>query len=158
MRLNSEVIYSNEFIYKLRHQNLWSYEYTLKVIVEYTKFIYLGLKQEVSPSYEIDQVWHLHILYTKDYHNMCKSLDIDYFHHNPTDKKTSNTKDNYKETLNLYYKTFKVKPPNDIWTDWKPTNYASIDLKQHWVVPINDWKMLTKILFHFFKNKMYEFI
>lgn len=158
MKLNSEVIYSDEFITKLQKQNLWSYKYTFRVINEYVKFIHLGLKQEVSPSYEIDQVWHMHILYTKDYHNMCKSLGIDYFHHNPIDKKIPNSKDNYSETLELYKSTFQTNPPLDIWTKWKPTNYVFIDLKQHWVTPVNDWKALLKILFKFINSEFIKLI
>lgn len=155
--INTTVISSSEFIHKLKNQNLWTLSYTTQVIEEYKKFIYLGLFTEVSPSYEIDQVWHLHILYTKDYHNMCKKLNINFFHHNPTDKTniTLPVKDNYKNTINLYHSLFNKQPPSNIWTKWKYMNNIHLDLNRHWVVPVNDWKALVNILIKYIKTQIY---
>lgn len=148
---HSDIIIDNgseRFIERMMKENLWSKDYTIRVIEEYKKFVYLATIQEVSPSYEIDQVWHTHIIFTKDYKKMCQeTLGIE-LHHNPIDTKSvrTNGKDQYQETKRLYQKVFGYTPPADIWTIWKKTNNAFIDLETHWVVPIGDWKALFKLL------------
>ena len=50
--------------------NNWSIDYTKKVFVEYSRFLYLRNKNEkLSPSNPIDKFWHTHILDTKSYQN-----------------------------------------------------------------------------------------
>lgn len=139
---------SDRFIERLMKENLWSRNYTLRVIEEYKKFVYLGTIQDVAPSYEVDQVWHTHLLFTKDYKKMCKEVLGVEFHHNPIEKKSVRTtgKDQYQETKQLYKKIFGYEPPPDIWTSWKKTSYSYIDLESHWVVPVGDWKALFKLL------------
>jgi len=47
----------------------WSEIYTIRVIQEYKKFVFLAMvaNHVVSPSVPIDRVWHLHLLYTISY-------------------------------------------------------------------------------------------
>ncbi len=54
---------------RLARENDWSLEFTAQAIIEYKKFCYLAMTapHEVTPSDEVDQVWHLHLLYTRDY-------------------------------------------------------------------------------------------
>ena len=54
------------FTMRLEIENNWDIEYTLRVIEEYKKFMFLSCtaKHRVCPSDEVDQVWHLHLLYT----------------------------------------------------------------------------------------------
>lgn len=139
---------SNNFIQRIMKENRWSLEYTLRVIDEYKKFIYLGLISPVEPSYEIDQVWHTHILYTKDYMKMCKMLNIDYFHHNPKSKKDKYNKnfDGYQLTKELYLQMYEILPPKDIWTNWKPSNYIYIDTKTHHIIKKDNIYHTLKIL------------
>jgi hypothetical protein len=139
---------SDRFIERLMKENLWAKEYTLRVIEEYKKFVYLATLQEVAPSYEVDQVWHTHLLFTKDYKKMCKETLGVELHHNPIEKTAVRTtgKDQYQETKRLYQKVFGYEPPADIWTTWKKTSYTYIDLESHWVVPVGDWKALFKLL------------
>lgn len=139
---------SDRFTERLMKENLWSKEFTLRVIEEYKKFVYLSRIQPVAPSYEIDQVWHTHLLFTKDYKKMCDEVLGVLLHHNPIEKKEVRTtgKDQYQETKRLYKEIFNATPPADIWTDWKKTNYSYIDLENHWVIPVGDWKSLLKLL------------
>ncbi|MFL2939116.1 MAG: glycine-rich domain-containing protein, partial [Opitutales bacterium] len=54
---------------RLAYENNWSPKFTLEAIEEYKRFMYLLCRCEhtVTPSRDVDQVWHLHLLYTKDY-------------------------------------------------------------------------------------------
>jgi len=139
---------SDRFIERMMKENMWSREYTLRVINEYKKFVYLATIQNVAPSYEVDQVWHTHLLFTKDYKKMCEEVLKTELHHNPTDKADVRTlgKNQYQETKQLYTKIFGYPPPSDIWTNWKDSQYTQIDLKTHWVIPVGDWRALFKLL------------
>jgi len=44
-----------------------------------------GLECELVPTKEIDEVWHNHILHTKQYHQDCNALFGRYLHHIPSD-------------------------------------------------------------------------
>lgn len=110
------------FSKRLAQENKWTYAFALESIEEYKKFIYLACisNHPVSPSYPIDQVWHLHLIYTKSYWiDFCKSVLEKEIHHKPS---TGNKEDKaelkalYKETLSLYQDEFKTRAPEHIWT------------------------------------------
>ncbi len=144
---------------RVMKENLWSENYTLRVVEEYKKFIYLTTQMNAAPSFEIDQVWHAHMLFSKDYEKMEKIIDKRIYHQ-PNTEETVNTsgKDDYLETKLAYMEKFNRHPPIDIWTTWKKSNYVHLDLTTHWVTPEGDWKALVKILFKYLKSKIYEFI
>lgn len=77
------------FTLRLANENLWTRDFTHKAIEEYKRFMYLATISEtmVSPSHIIDQVWHLHLIYTKSYDNFCDILGKKIQHvpatHNP---------------------------------------------------------------------------
>lgn len=138
-----------DLLQRLMKENLWDREYTERVMTEYGKFIYLTLQAPVAPSFEVDQVWHAHMLYSKDYLGMCRRLGKEYIHHNPVIKFNKNIgekKDEYQDTLTLYKKYF-GEPPRDIWTQFEPSHHAYIDLNKHWVMPAGDLRALLKVLF-----------
>ena len=73
-----------------------------------------------SPSPEVDEVWHAHILHTLLYTNQCHELFGRFMHHNPTtilDTGSKNNKeaDNYCQTLAHYKTAFGRDPPSHIW-------------------------------------------
>ncbi|MUV03051.1 hypothetical protein GN157_04950 [Flavobacterium rakeshii] len=75
------------FSARLARENGWTKEYTNSVIEEYRKFIFLCCvsKSSATPSDPVNQVWHLHLTYTKSYWiNFCKSTLQREIHHNPT--------------------------------------------------------------------------
>lgn len=54
--------------------------------VEYKRFLSLGLTAEKGTfpiSEAVDQMWHTHILFTRDYHKLSQALGRDYIHHYP---------------------------------------------------------------------------
>lgn len=131
---------------RVMKENLWTKEYTMRVIEEYKKFLKLTLTYEVAPSYEIDQVWHTHILYTRDYRITCKNLGMDYIDHNPVVKGGWVKADPYPNTKKVYEKVYGKEPPKDIWTDWKKSHYSYIDLTQYHAVQKGDIKTMLKVL------------
>lgn len=75
------------FTARLARENHWSYDYCEAIIEEYLKFCVLSLYVDhpVTPSDEVDQVWHLHLQYTEHYIEVfCKELLGTTFYHGPT--------------------------------------------------------------------------
>lgn len=106
---------------KLASQNNWTPAYTQRVIEEYRRFIFLCCisPKGASPSYDVDQAWHLHLTYTQNYwKDFCRDTLGKEIHHHPskggTDEDHHHT-DWYNETLALYRDTFHENPPPDIW-------------------------------------------
>lgn len=129
---------------RLARENSWSPEYTARVIEEYKRFIYLCAEagHPVTPSDEVDQVWHLHLCYTRSYwHDLCRDILEKPIHHGPTAggkderKKYNNW---YEETIRSYQEHFASTPPEDIWPKAKkrfgPSEFCRIDKSRNWVI------------------------
>ena len=87
---------------------------------EYRRFIYLASisPNEVTPSEQIDRVWHLHLSYTRDYwEKFCPLVLERELHHDPCESPESmpRYKAQYEATLNLYKREFKQAPPYQEW-------------------------------------------
>lgn len=107
---------------RLAYENNWSRKFTLEVIEEYKRFVYLLCRCEhpVTPSRDVDQVWHLHLLYTKDYWSEFAPKLSKIPHHNPTKGgKDEEEKfiEYYENTLSSYRKIFQEDAPSRIWPD-----------------------------------------
>src|SRR5262245_60127571 len=75
------------FSARLAKENEWPKHFTHRAIEEYKKFVFLAVAAEhpVSPSDTVDQVWHLHLTYTKNYwKDFCKETLGQPLHHSPT--------------------------------------------------------------------------
>lgn len=132
------------FINKLMENNLWDEEFAERVIMEYKKFMYLiCTKTEAAPCYLVDQVWHQHILYTKDYADFCQKFYGGFIHHNP-DRYKNASSGLYEQTLLNYQKTFDQYPPKDIWDYWG--KHVTVNIDNHYVIPTGDSKILIKLL------------
>ena len=132
---------------RLARENGWSLQYALRVIDEYKKFVYLSakLKRSLTPSDEVDQAWHLHMIYTESYQDFCKILGF-YFHHGPTKggkQESQRFHLQYADTLKEYEKEFGL-PPQDIWPEesvrFARTNFVRVDKEQNWVLNKNGFK------------------
>lgn len=91
---------------------------------EYRRFVYLAMiaPEEVTPSEQIDAVWHLHLTYTRDYwEHFCANVLHHDFHHDPCDGPESmpRYRDQYAKTLVLYEKEFGELPPEKVWPTGK---------------------------------------
>jgi hypothetical protein len=64
----------------------WSLSETMEVVGNYRKFLQQHAnnpKAELVPTEQVDEVWHLHILDTKRYHQDCQTMFGHYLHHLP---------------------------------------------------------------------------
>lgn len=137
------------FSQRLARENNWTASFTERVILEYKKFLFLCAtsSRPVTPSDEVDQAWHLHLVYTKSYWNdLCKNILGKDIHHNPTQggqKESDKFTDYYEATLLLYQEKFGEAPPQDIWPP-TPQRFSDIDFvrankRTHWLIPKFRW-------------------
>jgi hypothetical protein len=135
---------SQTFTDRLARENGWSHEFAIRAIIEYKKFIFLICvsNQPLTPSDEVDQVWHLHLLYTHSYWDeFCDNIILKRIHHGPT-RGGNNEKQKftnwYLRTIELYKINFKQNPPVDIWPSdelrFKNINFQRINLERNWVI------------------------
>ena len=141
-----------EILERVRKQNLWTMEYTERVAEEYLRFMFLATKNYVVPSLEVDEIWHAHLLFSRDYSTFCKEFLQRTIHHGPstTLASISDDKEMYATTKRLYFMYFSETPPEDIWPSsnvrFRNVHFANIDLLTHWVFPAGDWKACAKVL------------
>ena len=87
-----------------------------RAIREYKKFMYLAYisPDRVVPSYYIDKVWHIHLIFTKHYWDeFCPNVLGKRIHHTPSeDTKDYKNVDSYdlNKTENLYEREFDLPP------------------------------------------------
>src|SRR5262245_58098130 len=65
------------FASRLARENGWTLAYVARVIEEYRRFMFLAVVagHPVTPSDQVDQAWHLHLLYTHSYWDgFCKDV------------------------------------------------------------------------------------
>jgi len=95
-----------------------------KWIVEYKKFLVMAYLSDsmISPSEQVDQVWHLHMTYTQHYRATCQTLLEKDFKHAPSPGGSSEGKrfeGIYQDTLDFYQEVFLVSAPEDVWESQK---------------------------------------
>lgn len=137
------------FTQRLARDNAWSLAYARRACDEYKKFIYLARKagHTVCPPDAIDQVWHLHLTYTRSYWGeLCGDVLDTPLHHGPT-KGGSQEQEKfyrlYEKTRQSYEQHFGT-PPEDIWppadvrfgTD---LHYVRINTQKNYVIPKPTW-------------------
>jgi hypothetical protein len=108
------------FAARLARENGWSAAKAARVIEEYKRFCFLAVTagHEVTPSDAVDQAWHLHLTYTRDYwERFCPEILGRPLHHGPTAGGAVEKQryfEQYAETLKSYEQVFGL-PPADIW-------------------------------------------
>lgn len=111
------------FAARLARENRWSLPFADRVIGEYRRFCYLAITcgHEVTPSDAVDQAWHLHLTYSRDYWGVfCPTVLGADLHHGPTKGGSVERGRFYRQyaaTLAAYEATFGEPPPADIWPD-----------------------------------------
>lgn len=134
------------FSQRLARDNGWSIRYAQRAIEEYKKFAFLAIAagHPVTPSDQIDQVWHLHLTYTRSYwEDFCSEVLQTSLHHEPT--KGGETEDQkfddwYSKTLESYEHFFSKEPPIDIWPApedrfGRDLQFVRVNTQQNWVLP-----------------------
>lgn len=130
---------------RLARENGWPGPYAARVAAEYKRFIFLMAEagHPVTPSEQVDQAWHLHMVYTRSYWtDLCERIVGRPLHHTPTEGGSSEERKFeqwYIRTLDTYRQFFGQEPPADIWPPVEvrfgtpPARWVSTG--DHWIVP-----------------------
>lgn len=116
---------------KLRQEQPWSKAFTHQAITEYKRFMFLCvvLPQGASPSKIVDEVWHLHLTYTKSYWiDFCRDTLGQDVHHIPSTggkEQQQKHQDWYADTLQWYAQYFGIQAPAQIWPSAVKVTYAA---------------------------------
>lgn len=109
------------FTARLARENAWPLHFAVRVVDEYRRFCFLAISagHPVTPSDEVDQAWHLHLLYSRDYWDVfCPNALGTKLHHGPTrggPREGQRFDHQYRDTLASYARIFGDPPPTDIW-------------------------------------------
>lgn len=145
-----------KFSDRLARENNWSIDYSKKAIEEYKKFIFLCCitTTGVTPSDQVDQVWHLHLTYTNSYWiDLCKNTLEKEIHHNPTKGGTSEAikfDSFYSKTKEDYKTIFKSEPPIEIWPNnenrFSEIHFKRININRNWIIKKPNFKQKSIII------------
>jgi hypothetical protein len=106
---------------RLARENGWTADHAARVMTEYRRFAYLAatMNHPVTPSDAVDQAWHLHLTYSRDYwERFCPEVLGHALHHGPTAGGAAEGAryfDQYADTLKSYEAVFGEAAPADIW-------------------------------------------
>lgn len=109
------------FLDRLADDNNWLPAHAADVLEEYRRFLILALfaGHPVTPSDDVDQAWHLHLLYSHSYWDeLCGQVLKRSLHHQPTrgwEQERQKFIDQYARTLKSYVQIFGEFAPPDIW-------------------------------------------
>ena len=109
------------FTRRLARENLWQADHAAAVVMEYRRFCYLACVHDgnITPPDAVDQAWHLHLTYSRDYwEQFCPHVLRRRLHHGPTEGTPADTArflQQYAETLDLYQAVFGHPAPTPIW-------------------------------------------
>ena len=142
------------FTARLARENDWDLKYARRVVEEYGKFMFLAVAagHPVTPSEQIDQAWHLHLVYTRSYWgDFCGKILGQPVHHGPTKggrDEQAKYHQWYKRTKASYRQSFGHEPPVDIWPGAKKRfgedlQYLRVNTCQNWIIPKRTLKWLA---------------
>ena len=134
------------FVSRLERDNGWSRSFALRAIAEYRRFVFLAVTSghRVSPSDVVDQVWHLHLQYTRSYwDDFCRCTLRRPLHHEPATggrRMQGELLAAYAATLDSYARRFEDRPPPDIWPDpgargVPECRFQRVDQRRCYIVP-----------------------
>lgn len=109
------------FAERLMRENRWPALHALRVIEEYRRFLVIAGAggHPVSPSPDVDEAWHTHILFTRNYwEDLCGGVLGAPLHHDPETGRPGQRgmyQDWYSATVRSYERIFGEEPPADIW-------------------------------------------
>jgi len=139
MRIGPE---ASGFTARLARENGWSAAHAEAVDGEYRRFLYLAARADgpLSPSDDVDQAWHLHLLHSRHYWDMlCACILGRPLHHDPAGAGEAEAmRAQYAATLARYRATFGEEPPPAIWParfGEGPKRPLRIDAARYWLIP-----------------------
>ncbi len=107
---------SLDFTRRLAREQAWTLAHARLAIEEYRRFCFLALAtgQAVTPSEDVDAIWHLHLTYSRDYWDVwCAKVLRRRLHHDPTEggpAEARKFREQYATTLKLYESWFGLSP------------------------------------------------
>jgi len=134
------------FCARLARDNHWGADYARRVVDEYKRFCFLACVTDhpVTPSDQVDQAWHLHLLYTEDYWRVfCPEVLCRDLHHGPTRGGADEGRrfdEQYARTRHSYLRWFGEHPPVDVWSIaterfGRDTRFTRANRDDYWLVP-----------------------
>jgi len=142
------------FAGRLARENRWSEDFAARVIVEYKRFCYLAVTcaHPVTPSDQVDQVWHLHLTYSREYwRDFCPRVLGQDLHHGPTTGSEFDKAryfEDYAQTLKAYEDLFGGFP-EDIWSPASErfgSQTRAFRVFPDKVMFWNDWRGMTRVV------------
>ena len=138
------------FSKRLARDNNWPLAFAQRTVLEYKRFVYLAATcgHPVTPSDEVDQAWHLHLVYTRSYWDeLCDGILGFRLHHGPTKGGAAEGQkfgDWYARTLASYRAAFGQEPPPDVWPPaavrfGDAPYFRRVNLRRHWLLPRPRW-------------------
>lgn len=132
---------ANPFSLRLAAENRWAPGFTRRAIEEYRRFVFIAVAggHPVAPSDAVDQVWHLHLLYTRDYwEEFCPKVLGRSLHHGPArgGVREGGTLADWYGRTRASYREFFGAPPADLWPE-NPVHPRTVrvDVGRNWVMP-----------------------
>lgn len=141
------------FVQRLAREHGWSAAQADAAILEYKRFCFLAVVagHPVTPSDAVDEVWHQHLTYSRDYWTRyCPQVLGRDLHHEPTrggrDQGRLHQRQ-YADTLASYQHWF-GPPPLEWWPDaqtqaQQPAHFRRIDTSRHLLLPRPRWPRLS---------------
>ena len=138
---------------KLLSATGWTRHFAAVAIAEYRRFLLLAATagHKVSPPPIVDQVWHLHLLYTRNYwDDLCPNVLGFHLHHEPATGAAGNAEaldDAYECTLASYATTFGHAPPADVWhARPRGSLYQVVDVSRFVCMRRERWRLVVALL------------
>jgi uncharacterized protein (TIGR04222 family) len=142
-----------DFARRLAREQGWTLMAARQAIDEYRRFCFLACvsSQEMTPSGAVDEVWHLHLCYTRDYWTQfCPKVLQRTLHHGPTlggRGESLRHREQYAQTMALYERYF-GDPPVDLWPGTAERFAArpaviAVDRRRYWLIPKPRWPNAT---------------
>jgi len=134
------------FARRLARENGWATGFAERIVEEYRRFLFLSQTagHPVTPSDDVDQAWHLHLVYTRSYwEDLCDHVLGNPLHHGPTRggrREDGKFADWYERTLASYRTWFGEEPPADIWPAsaqrfGKAASFRRVSTQDFWLLP-----------------------
>ena len=133
------------FTRRLARDHGWSLEAARAAIDAYRRFCFLAVVSPtpVTPSEAVDEVWHQHLIYSRDYWQCwCGDTLQVPLHHDPTPGGPEAQiiyRRQYAETLALHERFF-GPPPAELW----PATHLRFTGPRYHVLDRHDWFMFPK--------------
>jgi uncharacterized protein (TIGR04222 family) len=133
-----------DFARRLAREQGWSLGVARAAIEEYRRFCFLAVAagHPVTPSADVDEVWHLHLVHSRDYwQHFCPQVLGCDLHHGPTGgsrQDYARYREQYGATLRAYEHFFGAPPER--WWPARNTRFSGvgrfrrIDTARHWII------------------------